>query len=145
MDTKTDLLADYKWKNRILVIFADKDNNQSNQLFRKQIELFSSHKEGLKERDLITFQVFKEKDTEKGITPNQKSISSSDIEQLKKRFDFSYQDNKTEDNFAVFLVGKDGGTKLKTENEILNLEKLFGTIDAMPMRQNEMRENNNKN
>lgn len=138
MDNKTDLLANYKWKNRILVIFSD---SKDDPLFQKQLQLFADNKEELKERDLIIFQAFKEEDTEKGITPNQKPISSSDIEQLKKRFDFSFGEDKNK--FAVFLVGKDGGTKLKTENEILALEKLFRTIDAMPMRQSEMREHKN--
>ncbi|WP_338793202.1 DUF4174 domain-containing protein [Bernardetia sp. MNP-M8] len=138
MDNKTDLLANYKWKNRILVIFSD---SKDNSLFQKQLQLFADNKEELKERDLIIFQVFKEEDTEKGITPHQKSISSFDIEQLKKRFDFSFGEDKNK--FTVVLVGKDGETKLKTENEILTLEKLFGTIDAMPMRQSEMKKGKN--
>jgi hypothetical protein len=142
MDNQTDLLDSYKWKNRILIIFStDKESN----LFKKQIQLFLDNKGELKERDLIIFQVFKENNIEKGITPNQKNISSSDISTLKRRFDFSFESqSENETEFAVFLVGKDGGTKLKIENKILTLEELFGTIDAMPMRQHEMRENNNK-
>jgi hypothetical protein len=132
MDDKTDLLTLYRWKSRILVIFS---NDKESDLFKKQIQLFLDNTEELKERELIIFQVSKELNTEKGVAPNQKSISSSDIEQLKKRFDFSFEENE----FAVFLVGKDGGTKLTTENEILTLEKLLGTIDAMPMRQSEMK------
>ena len=127
MDNKTDLLANYKWKNRILIIFSD---TKDNSLFQKQMQLFLEDKEGLEERDLIVFQVFEEI----GIMPSKKTISNSDTEELKKQFDFSFAENK----FAVFLVGKDGGTKLKVENKILTLEKLFGTIDAMPMRQREM-------
>ncbi|WP_338811924.1 DUF4174 domain-containing protein [Bernardetia sp. Wsw4-3y2] len=128
MDNKTDLLANYKWKNRILIIFSD---TKDNSLFQKQMQLFLEDKESLEERDLIVFQVFEEI----GIMPSKKTISNSDTEELKKQFDFSFAENK----FAVFLVGKDGGTKLKVENKILTLEKLFGTIDAMPMRQNEMK------
>ena len=41
------------------------------------------------------------------------------------------------DEFAVILVGKDGGEKLR-ETEPLSTEALFGTIDAMPMRRREM-------
>lgn len=136
MDTKIDLLTPYQWKNRILVVFS---NDRESNLFQKQIQLFSNNKEELKERDLIIFQVFKENDKERAIVPKQKSICLSEIEQLKKRFDFSFENNENE--FAVFLVGKDGGTKLKIQNELLTLEKLFGTIDAMPMRKNEMRKN----
>ncbi len=140
MDTKTDLLIFYQWKNRILVVFSD---SKDNPLFQRQMQLFFKNQEELQERDLVIFQVFEKE----GIMPNQKPISSSDIEKLKKRFDFSFEydkiENKSKNKFAVFLVGKDGGTKLKIENETLTLEKLFGTIDAMPMRQNEMREDRN--
>ncbi|WP_338761266.1 DUF4174 domain-containing protein [Bernardetia sp. ABR2-2B] len=125
MPTKTDLLDKFQWKNRILIVFSD---TKDNSLFQKQMQLFLENKEGLEERDLIVFQVFEEI----GIMPSNKTIS--DTEELKKRFDFSFEENK----FAVFLVGKDGGIKLKVENKILTLEKLFGTIDAMPMRQAEM-------
>ena len=80
MNEKSDLLTPYQWKNRILVIFSkDKENN----LYQKQTQIFLDHEKGLKERDLIIFQVFKEENIEKGIIPHQKSISSFDIEQLK--------------------------------------------------------------
>ncbi|WP_169315238.1 DUF4174 domain-containing protein [Bernardetia litoralis] len=131
MDKKTDVLAQYQWKNRIVVIFSE---NKENDIFKKQIQLFLENKEELKERDLVIFQVFKNE----GRNPNQKIISNSDIELLQKRFDFHF-DTENKNNFAVFLVGKDGGTKLKTENKTLNIENLFGVIDAMPMRQSEIK------
>ncbi len=139
MDTSEDIFADYQWKNRILVVFSTQDDT-SNDLLQKQIELFSDNKKELEERDLIVFQIFKDKNIEKGVSPIQKSISGSDIDKLKKRFDFVFD---KENRFVVFLVGKDGQTKLKTENEILGIEKLFGIIDAMPMRQNEIRKDKN--
>ena len=43
------------------------------------------------------------------------------------------------ETFVVILVGKDGGEKLRS-TEVVRLEKLYGTIDAMPMRRREMRE-----
>ncbi len=42
------------------------------------------------------------------------------------------------DAFAVLLIGKDGGVKLRSA-EPVRPERLFATIDAMPMRQDEMR------
>lgn len=39
--------------------------------------------------------------------------------------------------FKITLTGKDGGIKL-TSKSVLTLEKLYGTIDAMPMRKAEM-------
>lgn len=39
--------------------------------------------------------------------------------------------------FAAVLVGKDGGEKFRSE-EPVPAEKLFGLIDAMPMRRQEI-------
>lgn len=44
--------------------------------------------------------------------------------------------------FTFILVGRDGGEKLRS-SEVVNAEKLFGLIDAMPMRKDEMRRNEN--
>ncbi|MEO1710911.1 MAG: DUF4174 domain-containing protein, partial [Pseudomonadota bacterium] len=41
-------------------------------------------------------------------------------------------------SFRAILVGKDGGVKLSTGSP-LSTGRLFGTIDAMPMRRQEMR------
>jgi hypothetical protein len=41
--------------------------------------------------------------------------------------------------FTLILVGKDGGVKLK-RNDQVNLTDVFGLIDSMPMRQNEMQQ-----
>ncbi len=40
--------------------------------------------------------------------------------------------------FAVLLIGKDGGVKLRSGRPFA-LHALFDAIDAMPMRQDEMR------
>ncbi len=40
--------------------------------------------------------------------------------------------------FAVILVGKDGGVKLHRQEET-QLDDIFGLIDSMPMGQEEMR------
>jgi hypothetical protein len=42
------------------------------------------------------------------------------------------------DDFTVILLGKDGGEKLRSSKP-LSLDKLRATIDAMPMRRQEMR------
>ena len=44
-------------------------------------------------------------------------------------------------SFTVILLGKDGTEKFRT-SEILPTQKLFALIDAMPMRQAEMKRNN---
>jgi hypothetical protein len=39
--------------------------------------------------------------------------------------------------FGIVLVGRDGGVKLRSR-DVLSLDRLTGTIDAMPMRRREM-------
>lgn len=41
------------------------------------------------------------------------------------------------ENFEIILIGLDGGIKIQ-QTKILTKEHLFNTIDAMPMRKNEM-------
>jgi hypothetical protein len=48
---------------------------------------------------------------------------------------------KTDSGFEVILLGLDGGIKLQ-QNELLNLEKLYATIDVMPMRRRELERKN---
>jgi hypothetical protein len=43
----------------------------------------------------------------------------------------------TDDRFAVLLVGKDGGVKLRSSRPV-SAEDLFALIDTMPMRRREM-------
>ena len=43
------------------------------------------------------------------------------------------------DEFAVVLIGRDGGEKLRSA-EPVTVEELFGKIDGMPMRRRELRE-----
>ena len=43
------------------------------------------------------------------------------------------------DEFAVVLIGRDGGEKLRRASPI-SAEELFATIDEMPMRRRELRD-----
>jgi len=43
--------------------------------------------------------------------------------------------------FQVLLIGKDGGVKLRS-SEPVSMKDLFGLIDSMPMRQQEMESKN---
>lgn len=45
------------------------------------------------------------------------------------------------EEFAVVLIGHDGGEKLRSGGPI-SAEELFGKIDEMPMRRREIRERN---
>jgi hypothetical protein len=107
-----DPLYDYRWKNRLLLIYA---NNQ--EAISKQKNALDHQKEQVKERDLkIIF------------------LEDFDIEEkayLKKKFTLV-------DTFTIVLIGKDGGMKLK-KKEFVEPQLIFDLIDTMPMRQAEMK------
>ncbi|MGI4829869.1 MAG: DUF4174 domain-containing protein [Janthinobacterium lividum] len=65
-------------------------------------------------------------------SPTAKTLSGDDAEAARRHFHVAPGD------FTVILIGKDGGAKLKSSKPI-SMSKLNETIDAMPMRQDEMR------
>ena len=67
------------------------------------------------------------------VTINNHDTPNLKAPELRNRYNVSAGDA------AVLLVGKDGGVKIR-QAHALSAETLFTTIDAMPMRQREMRE-----
>lgn len=84
--------------------------------------------EGITDRDLLILHIEDEK-----VRFLQKS-TTSDLSGnwLRSRY------NIPEDEFRYILIGKDGGVKLNNNDFVPN-EDLFSVIDAMPMRQREMK------
>jgi hypothetical protein len=70
--------------------------------------------------------------TQDGAGPPTSMATPAEQDALRKRF------HVRPDAFAVILVGKDGGEKMRSDKPI-PWETLEATIDAMPMRQTEMR------
>ena len=64
---------------------------------------------------------------------NTEYLDPQTSQSLRKKF------NIPRGEFTVILVGKDGGIKLKRQ-EHTQLNDIFALIDAMPMRQEEMRQ-----
>jgi len=98
---------------RDIWIFSADANNAS---FTAQKSILSGAA-GLKERDIQVHEII-------GLKGN---------ESLFKKYKASTQ------NFTFILLGKDGGEKIRS-HEPVNLEKLYQIIDAMPMRQAEMKQ-----
>lgn len=96
---------------RLLLIYADRSTNPE---LTKQQQLFATDPKGLRERDL-SVKIYLKPDNAKAFT-----------------------DKHIKEPFTVILIGKDGGEKLR-EHRALPLQKLYGTIDAMPMRREEMK------
>lgn len=126
-------LASYKDQNRVLLLFAP---NGKNPLLQQQLSLLNHHQAEMKERNLVVLEILI--DPTPPITPNTLRVTLgpglSDQEQIlaRRRFDVAPQ------AFTVLLVGKDGGEKFRSAHPV-PMEKLNSIIDAMPMRQDEMR------
>ena len=107
------------------ILFMDKNqrqilifgNDEHLSLVQQQISLFNKEVEGIKERDIkITI------------------VSKDDL--LNKKYHIKTR------LFTVILLGKDGTEKFRTDKLLLP-KKLFAIIDAMPMRQAEMKNKKN--
>jgi len=60
-------------------------------------------------------------------------MSDATAESMRSQFDIR------PGQFTVILIGKDGEEKLRSMGQV-SMEELFSLIDAMPMRQSEIRE-----
>ncbi|MEL6227596.1 MAG: DUF4174 domain-containing protein [Pseudomonadota bacterium] len=117
-------MSGYKWKNRPLVVFAP--NNQS-AAFRRQVAIINARRSGFRERDMVVIAVVGNRvQALIGRGPGMSAVA------LRRRYGVAAG------SFRAILVGKDGGVKLSTGSP-LSTGRLFGTIDAMPMRRQEMR------
>ena len=107
-----DPLAGYRWTSRVLVLAAgDADDPK----LAAQRQALASARPGAAERDLVTVEA---------VGPGEKAVA------LRRHLGLSGE------SFRAVLVGKDGGAKL-TSDEPIPPQRLFTTIDAMPMRQEE--------
>ncbi|MFO8148422.1 MAG: DUF4174 domain-containing protein [Gillisia sp.] len=120
-------LSVHKWENRLLILLSE---DTEDMVYKKQLEELSNCLKGIEDRKLIVYQSTKDK-FRKGLETAGEWKNSPDI--YKK-----YNGNKP--GFQVLLIGLDGGIKID-QSELISCEKLFGTIDSMPMRKAEMRKN----
>jgi Domain of unknown function (DUF4174) len=120
-------LSSQKWKNRVLLVFAPSSDNSA---YQQQMQIFSEEKVAFLDRDLVLVQVLA---TGESYANGQKIDENSAVE-LRDRFDVSKND------FRVILVGKDGSAK-RQDTVTVKAKAIFNEIDAMPMRQQEMRGN----
>ena len=105
------------WKNRVILLYTPEANSKD---FQKQKQILAQATKGVKERDLVVIECVG------------KTLSSEDKNYVSRHF------NHDLSQFGVWLVGKDGSTKL-SETKPVTTEKFFSLIDSMPMRQSEMR------
>lgn len=121
----------FQWENRIIVMFTQ---NSDSSPYQQQMNEFSSLEDELQDRDLILISVF----DEGCATLDGQIISDSSADAIRSRL------TPPKDDYSIFLIGKDGGVKLK-QDEVLAPDELFRVIDRMPMRQREMRNGEYRN
>jgi len=122
-------LEPFKWKNRLLFVFAPE---RSDPLFDSLQREILARKQEVDNRDLLIFEVLELGASKIEGAPLEPQAAAS----LRKRFDIPPKAS------AVILVGKDGGIKLRRMDPV-GLDDIFSLIDSMPMRQDEMRRQNN--
>ena len=119
-------LMEYQWKNRLLLIFTPSRDGPG---YLRLKEDLSRQEEEVIDRDLLVFYILESGETKLGNS----LLSESTGDFLREKFSIK------SGTFTVLLIGKDGGVKLRRETRV-KLEEIFSLIDAMPMRQREMRE-----
>jgi hypothetical protein len=111
-DAEGVTLADFKWINRVVVVFADSPLDPS---FRQQMDLLSERPERLIERDIV-------------VLTDTNSDTLSDVRKtLRPR------------GFAIVVVDKDG-TVLLRKPDPWDLRELTRAIDKTPLRQQEIQD-----
>ena len=80
---------------------------------------------------MIVFQIYETGSSFKGMS----ELDHEMADKLRRNFSVA------PGQLTVILVGKDGGVKLR-RNEQVNLNEIFLLIDGMPMRREEMRRKN---
>ena len=112
--TAADSLSSLRWKKRLLVVSALKPDNPK---LIRQREIFIDAQKAMAERDVVLVE----------------AVGTTDVAQeIRKKLSIATGD------FRVLLVGKDGHIALSSKTE-LSAWYISQLIDAMPMRQDEMR------
>lgn len=105
------------WQKRVLLIGAPTAGQAE---FQQQQKLLAAVPDQLRERDLVVLALPYDQ------------LSAADRQYWQQALKQSLT------QFSVVLIGKDGGVK-RTENQPITIAELFGTVDKMPMRQQEAR------
>ena len=116
---KPKQLEDFRWKNRIVLIFDS--GSETNDVYSDSLLI------KMKERKVLYF--FINEDLKSNAEVN---FSNTYLEGLKGRYQIG------EDRSSWVLLGLDGGVKMRGEGA-LDWNLIFGAIDSMPMRQSEIK------
>ncbi|WP_161787236.1 DUF4174 domain-containing protein [Hymenobacter sp. IS2118] len=106
-----------RWQHRVLLLAAPTAAHPD---FKAQKALLATQKAELADRDFVVVEALYDQ------------LSAADLAFLKQKT------GAQPPQFAAVLIGKDGGVKERRARPIPPAD-LFGTVDKMPMRRQEMR------
>jgi hypothetical protein len=118
-------LKGHLWKNRVILIITTDSESEN---YVSQLEEFKMHNQEFEERKLIAYKVL----------PNKYKLQSNTDNSWVKDSDLHATYNPSNSDFRLILIGLDGGIKIE-QNVLLTAKELFLTIDAMPMRRAEIK------
>ena len=113
-----DTIRASRWQHRVLLLVAPTAEHAD---FQQQKQLLATEAAGLRDRDFRVLEACYQ------------LLPPADQRFLTQKLGLAA------DEFAVVLIGKDGGVK-RMEKKPLAAAALFATVDRMPMRREEMRE-----
>ena len=129
MDTYGQDLEKHQWKNRVLIV---KTLDVQSKKYNNQLKEFRNSTEALINRKLILYKIVEDDFT----LTNYNNSRLNSFGKVSGKLAESILNAK--ENFEVILIGLDGGIKIQ-QTKVLTKENLFNTIDAMPMRRNEIK------
>lgn len=118
-------LPSYRWKNRLLIVCADKPETLRMAEYRAA---WAGREAGVAERDMVVFHLY-------ASGPGQvagEALCPEAAAGLRREL------KVPPEGFQMLLIGKDGGVKLRSGKPVPPAE-VFSLIDGMPMRREEMR------
>ena len=115
--------SDYAWSLRAMIIFApDTDDPR----LARQRDLLAGFADAMRERDMVVLEV-----SARNVRSRYGPPPAASAAELRGTSAVAA------DEFAVLLIGKDTGVKLRS-SEVVAPDTLFSLIDAMAMRRREM-------
>ncbi|MFC6645025.1 DUF4174 domain-containing protein [Granulicella cerasi] len=110
---------------RVLLVFAPTPDDPQLQI---QLRTLNEHAADASTRDLVPIAL-----PYNAPSPTPATLTTADADAVRRRYHVA----PTE--FTAILIGKDGGEKLRAHKPF-SMSELNATIDSMPMRQDEMKQ-----
>ena len=117
----------HQGRNRVLLIFVPSPEDAR---YTQQQERFFGHSNNMLDRDLISYYIFEDEDVSAPADPS--ALAPESAARTRDQYGVG------EGEFAVVLIGKDG-TEKERYGQPVAAETIFEAVDAMPMRQEEMK------